>query len=374
MLTKIVNKIPHFFLQLLIFDYARFVWSMRSMLAAIICLLLSFYFSNQGLWLISSSVMILQLYAYGGSFCSKTVILAWSLLLALSGATIAIFSGSLFVLWGTIVSLICLTFYFSHQGTDRALVGLWSTALVMINAFFPIDEAEWFGRVSPLLVGVVIAYVMLFIKIPRRKKDKILTLLQHFLIPFQNYMENVFTKILFEGQPGKNSQTHDEARDALFKLRNLPVILEYTYNIKHAETKMMLEGFYLSYTNIFYWLVAMERFQAVTLPSEVKFSLEHLHVSFQSLSHSLSQSLLKSSQHGFFEMLDQRKTIESMHYLLNKVEDVSQNLHMTLPQQLGVSGIYYVLRKLAHELEIFVTFLEGATAKNSIAYLNREKE
>ncbi len=275
----------NFFLPLIRFDYTRFVWAIRSALAAIICLLFTYFFPNTGLWLISSAVMTLQLYAYGGRFCAKSTIFVASILIALAGAIIAVYSGALWILWGTIVGLICIAFYFSYQGTDRALAGIWCAVLLMINAFFPITWHQWSERITPLLIGVIVAYLMLLVKIPRRKKDKIISQLQSVLIRFQSYMEHVFHHLLFESKASenKNRERHDEAQEALSQLRCLSDRLGCTYNINHHTTKLMLENFYVSYTHIFYWLVALDRSKTPALSSEIKLSLEDLHTSFQSL-------------------------------------------------------------------------------------------
>ena len=344
----------NFLLPLVRFDYTRFVWAIRSALAAIICLLFTYFFPNVGLWLISSAVMTLQLYAYGGRFCAKSFIFVGSIFIALAGATIAVFSGALWVLWGTIVSLIFIAFYFSYRGTDRALVGIWSAVLLMINAFFPITWHQWSERITPLLIGVIVAYGMLLVKIPRRKKDKIISQLQSVLIRFQTYMEDVFHHLLFANKvsENKNREKHDEAREALSQLRCLSDRLGCTYNINHGTIQLMLENFYTSYTHIFYWLVALDRSKTPVLSSEIKLTLEDLHTSFQSL------------QQSFLEISDQHKTIESARYLLNKIRNTTS---------IETSAIIYVLSKLADELERLALFLESKTVEDSIVYLQQSR-
>ncbi|MES2203601.1 MAG: hypothetical protein V4496_00110 [Pseudomonadota bacterium] len=296
--------------------------------------------------------MTLQLYAYGGRFCARSTIFIGSIIIAILGATIAVFSGTLWALWSVIVSLIGVAFYFSYLGTDRALVGIWSAVLIMTNAFFPITWSQWTVRITPLLIGVLVAYVMLLVKIPRRNKDKIIPQLQSILISFQSYMEYVFHHILFENRASKNRDRYDEAREALSQLRCLSDRLGCTYSINHSATKKMLENFYDSYAQIFYWLLTLEHTKKHVFLTETKLTLEELHISFQSL------------QKSFLEISDQNKTLKSVHYLLNKIKNVAH---------IETAPLIYALSKLADELECFALFLTSSAVKESIIYLQQSR-
>lgn len=357
-----MNKKDLLLSHLFSFDYARFVWAFRSVLATLICMIFANYFPNTGLWLISSAVFALQLYAYGSRICAKNKIFIGSLLLALASATFAVFSGSIFVLWSMVVALVCVSFYFSYQGIDRAMLGVWSIALIIINVFFPIDWSQWSGRACPLLIGAAVAYFLLFIKIPRRKKDKIIVQLQDIALPFQAYMDHVFHHLLFDDLPTNHRYSYDEVCAALSRLRDLSQTVQCTYNVKYPEIKVLLENFYSSYVNIFYWLVALERFQVIFLPADRKFDLEHLRTSFQSVSYSMQQLLLVSKP-------DKNNALKSIHYLLNKIKDAENLNQLTEQQRISIAGLSYIFKKLAEEKENFILFLESTAAQNSIRYL-----
>ena len=329
------------------------------MLAGIIALMLSCVFPNTALWLTCSAVMTLQLYSNGERYATKSKILTWSLYVAFAGATFAVFSGSMWVLWLMTISLISLTFYFGYQGSDRASVGLWCAVLIVINIFFPIHEAEWRERITLLVIGALIAYGVLFIKIPMRKKDSITSQLHDFLIIFQQYKTSVFHKLLFEEASAQTSPYHDKTRDALTHFHNLSETLPLTYNVNTPSVALLLTEYYIAYRQVFYWLVAIERLPKIHLPTEIKLCLEHFHTTIQSLSSE------------FNEVSDQKNTMASMYYWLRKMEDMPIKIEMTALQHIRISELYYLLKKLTNDLEKLITFLDSPTAKQGIVYLQR---
>ncbi len=165
------NHIKTLYLQLTEFHHARFIWALRSMFAAIFSLVIAYFFHDAALWLISSSVFALQFYAYTGSVISKNKIVQWSILLVFISVFISLLSYMLWGLWLIVVMTIFLAFYLSHRSNEHAIVGMWSAALIIINASFPITMSEAVLRAVWLFIGVMIAYLM-----AGRKKTEMISL------------------------------------------------------------------------------------------------------------------------------------------------------------------------------------------------------
>jgi len=330
------------------------------MLAAIIGLLFSYFFPNIGPWLILSAVMTLQLYICGECSLSKSIIFLLSIGVALAGATLAMFSATLWILWAMVISIISLTFYVGYQGSDRASMGLWSAILLLINIFFPIYGEEWVERFSLLLIGVLIAYFMLFIKAPKRRKDKVIPRIDDFLSVFQSYIDNVFNALLFERHYDQNNQQHDKVKEAITQLQNLTGTLHLTYNINSPAVKNLLVVSANSYNSIFHWLVAIERLQKINLSLDLKLCIENLHTTLQSFFHSF-----------FEETSDHQKTSNTSNYWLRKMLDISEEAHVTASYFMNLSELFYLLQELIHELETLAVFLDSRSAKEGIAYLQK---
>lgn len=180
-MRQIIHQIKNLFLshineissQLTTFNYAQFIWAFRSLLATIISLLITYFFSHAGMWLISSSVIGLQIYAYSENKFKRKNLLRWTMFLSLCGATIALFSSYPEVLYSIVVISIFCAFYFGHRSNTHATLGLWSATLIIINAFFPIDYAQWPERIMLMAVGMLIAYLTSQLKFKKNHDETI---------------------------------------------------------------------------------------------------------------------------------------------------------------------------------------------------------
>lgn len=343
-----------FLSSLLVFNYVRFVWAVRSFLASVIILLISYFFVDSALWLLCSAMMALQMYMQGERFAKKFNLFILTCWVAFIGATLAMFSHHTWVLWITTMLLISLTFYFSHQGVDRASVGLWSAIIIIINIFFPISSAQWFERIFFLLLGMFIAYGALLIKVPMRKKDQIASQLQHFLRVFRKYTSHAFHNVLFESS-SLSSDLPQQAEDALTQLHRLIEILPMTYNAHSPEFKQLLIRYYESYRRLFFWLAAFE--YTPRLSKEIKLSLEHLQITLQ--------FLLNID----FDLQKLVATIDSMHYQMNKMDRYFSEIGLDTQQ----NKIFYLLKKIVNELEALAFFLNTAPAQKALVYLKQVK-
>lgn len=159
-LSYLCNHVKILYLQVRDFNQVRFIWALRSMFVTVISLIIAYFYPNTALWLISSSVIALQLYAYAGKVFKKNTIFVWTILLVLCCTAAALISSKIWVLWSMIFSATFFTFYFSHRSNEHAVLGLWSIVLVIINAFFPINISQFTERIGLLFIGIMIAYFM----------------------------------------------------------------------------------------------------------------------------------------------------------------------------------------------------------------------
>jgi uncharacterized membrane protein YccC len=161
--------------QLMEFHYARFIWALRSMLAAISSLIMTYFYPYAGIWLISSSAIGLQLYAYADTTFKKKYVCSWGILLAVCSTIIALFSKETWVLYVIVTAVIVFAFYFGHRSNTHAMFGLWSAVLIIVSAFFPIECSQWLTRLTPMIIGTALAFLCSYLTIDKNRNETIPT-------------------------------------------------------------------------------------------------------------------------------------------------------------------------------------------------------
>lgn len=358
-LNRIIN-------QLSTFDHCRMTWAMRSTLAAIIALLATYLFPSQRLVLVISTVVFIQIFSCFSSRFSKFYLLLIAVCLSVVVVAVGAASQSLLSSWLCIVLTIMIAFYFSYKGAAAAFGLLWAMALVVISACMPIAPSQLFTQFLALILASGLATIMLYLKFPRRKSDKLSAVLKLAIVNMQHYMSEVFNQILVAQKTVKHYSSYSDVRSSLRQLRTIIDFTNYSYLLKTQEVTDTVREFSYYYAKIFHIIISIDRMCIANLPYEAKLGFEHLNLSLQSLTDLLHQSFDTTQATGNVVGNAQwQKTTETLDYTLSQVSQYIEKEDLSNDSCLMLSGFYYLLEKLAGEFHAFCELISDAE-KNSV--------
>jgi hypothetical protein len=364
-----INRIIN---QLSTFDHCRMTWAMRSTLAAIMALFATYLIPSQRLILVISVVVFVQIFSCFSSRFSKFYLLLIAIILSVLVVAVGVASQSLLSSWLCIVLSIMVAFYFGYKGVTVAFGLLWAMVLVVVNACMPIAPSQLLTQFSALMLALGLAIIMLYLKLPRRKADKLSAVLQLAIFNMQRYMSEVFNQILVEQKTVKHYSCYRNVRSSLQQLRTMIDFTNHSYLLKTQEITDSVREFSYYYATIFHIIISIDRMCVASLPNEAKLGFEHLNLSLQSLTDLLHQ-LFDTTQatRNTVDNTQWEKTTETLDYTLSQVSRYIENEDLSNDSCLMLSGFYYLLEKLADE---FHAFFELISELEKTSILQKIKE
>ena len=235
MLQAVVSSIKK---KLFFYDYCRLTWATRTTLAAIFGLVLSEYFPQYGLWIISSSFIMVQLFSFSPPSFSNVKMLAYGIGLALIASAVSYTATWFLLSWVCISLSIAISFYFFYRGVTAAMISMWSMVMVVLNICLPQSELLITQRCLADIGGVLIAYFTTWLSLPRPSKEN----------------PAVQIKALI-----KVLQHHASYHQALKGLARVKSLVEEAKVAKFSqEEKNKIHAFHQCYLRVFYLLSTLE--------------------------------------------------------------------------------------------------------------------
>lgn len=340
--------------QLSTFDHCRMTWAVRSTLAVIIALVATYIIPSQRLMLVISTVVFVQIFSCFTSRFSKFYLLLIAIILSILVVTVGVASQSLLISWLCIVLSIIIAFYFSYKGVTAAFGLLLAMLLVVINACMPIVSSQLWVQFLALMLASVVAILMLFIKLPRRKADNLSAILQLAIFNMQRYMSEIFNQVLLEKKTARHHSCYSSVRSSLQQLRTIVDFTNYSYLLKTQEITDSVRKFSYYYANIFHIITSIDGMNLASLSREAGLGVEHVNLNLQSLAHLLHQYF--DSRQTTTNIVDNRqwlKAIETLDYALLQLSQYIEEKNFSTDSCLMLSGFYYLLEKLTGEFYAF---------------------
>ena len=341
------------------YDYCSLTWAIRTFVASLICLCVSYFWQTEALWLLTSGTISVQLYAYSERGVTRLMIFSLSILLGILSAWAAYFSHWPLVETFIITAAIFLAFFIAYKGTKVAIFALWVMVFIIIAVCLPGTKQQLWHQLISYVFAAAIAYLTTFICIPRRRKDQPVELIKRSFQRMQRYMTDVFNRILTDEAQQQTLKSYEDVRFSLNKIRGLA---DPEMRLKFVVTapdfsESVVEFSYL-FAKIFHLLVSIDRLELSVLPADVKLKFEYLNVAFQSLIYLLHQALSeKHEQQSNNQRIRWSKTSEIIQFTLYETRNLLEAKNLSVSHCLKIASFYYLLEKLSAEFQQISTLL-----------------